>query len=159
MSVRLALPKDFPSIQAIYAEARSFMRKSGNPAQWGANHPDWSLIAEDYAQGELYVLYDAKGLYGVFALKKGEDPTYAHIAGQWLSSAPYLTIHSLASGGTHKAVFKEALAFSLTQSRHLRIDTHEKNALMRKLILANGFVSTGQCREPDGSERVCYERL
>jgi hypothetical protein len=135
------------------------MRESGNPTQWGERHPERSLLENDYAQGELYVLFDAHGLYGAFALKRGADPTYARIEGQWLSSSPYLTIHSLASGGTHKNVFQEALAFALTQSRHLRIDTHEANALMRKLILENGFVYTGRCREPDGSERLCYERL
>jgi hypothetical protein len=159
MSIRLAEAGDFPSLLRIYQEARAFMKARGNPAQWGESHPSSSFLQEDLVRGELYVLYDREGLYGAFSLNSGEDPTYLRIEGRWRSSSPYLTIHSLASDGTHKSVFKEVLAFALARSRHLRIDTHEANALMRKLILENGFVYTGRCLEPDGSERLCYERF
>ncbi len=158
MSIRLAVAGDFPSLSRIYQEARAFMKAEGNPTQWGESHPSASFLEEDLAQGELYVLYDREGLYGAFSLNSGEDPTYLHIEGRWRSSLPYLTIHSLASDGTHRQVFLEVLSFALARSKHLRIDTHEKNALMRKLIVENGFVYTGRCLEPDGSLRLCYER-
>ena len=158
MAVRLARSEDFPSLRAIYAEARLFMASQGNPTQWGKRHPPMSLLKEFYQAQELYVLENEKGPYGAFALVKGEDPAYATLRGEWLSSAPYLTIHALASNGRVKGVFSTVLTFALTQSSHLRIDTHENNALMRRRILEAGFVYVGKCS--DGPrERLCYERL
>lgn len=159
MSVRLAEEKDFAAIKEIYAKARSFMKKTGNPTQWGDSHPLWSLIEDDFAKGELYVIEREGAPHGVFALKAGIDPTYVRIEGKWLSETPYLTIHSLASDGMCHGIFQEALAFAKTKSGHLRIDTHADNAIMRKLIAASGFSYCGVCREMDGTTRLCYELI
>ena len=37
--VRKAVMDDFPVILNIYATARAFMAKTGNPTQWAGGHP------------------------------------------------------------------------------------------------------------------------
>ena len=42
--VRKAVMDDFPVILNIYATARAFMAKTGNPTQWADGHPSADLI-------------------------------------------------------------------------------------------------------------------
>lgn len=99
-------------------------------------------------------------IHGVFALIPGRDPTYDIIEdGAWLSDEEYSTIHRVAGDGRVNGVFEAALRFSLAQTPHIRIDTHEDNAVMRHLIEKNGFQRTGMIYCRDGSPRIAYERV
>ncbi len=42
--VRKAVMDDFPVILNIYATARAFMAKTGNPTQWADGHPSADLL-------------------------------------------------------------------------------------------------------------------
>lgn len=96
----------------------------------------------------------------MFALIPGRDPTYDIIEdGAWLSDEEYSTIHRVAGDGRVNGVFDAALRFSLAQTPHIRIDTHEDNAVMRHLIEKNGFQRTGMIYCRDGSPRIAYERV
>ena len=44
--VRKAVMDDFPVILNIYATARAFMAKTGNPTQWADGHPSADLLRE-----------------------------------------------------------------------------------------------------------------
>ena len=77
--IRKAKLEDLEDILNIYHYAREYMKKNGNSTQWGNIHPAQSLIEEDIKKGISYVLYDDEGLYGVFALIYGKDPTYQKI--------------------------------------------------------------------------------
>ena len=74
--IHQATPIDFNDILSMYASARRFMMEHGNPTQWGSAYPPQETILQDIKQGILFVLEDEEGLYGVFALIAGEDPTY-----------------------------------------------------------------------------------
>ena len=39
----------------IYAHAREFMAKNGNPTQWGDNYPSPELLEEDIDTNRLFV--------------------------------------------------------------------------------------------------------
>ena len=39
VSIRKARPGDIPRMQEIFAIARDFMARSGNPNQWGPDYP------------------------------------------------------------------------------------------------------------------------
>ncbi len=79
--------------------------------------------------------------------------------GSWLSDEEYSTLHRVASDGQVSGVFKAAMDFSLAQTPHIRIDTHEDNVVMRHLIEKNGFQRTGIIYCRDGSPRIAYERI
>lgn len=156
--IRQATPTDFNDILTIYASARRFMMEHGNPTQWGSAYPPQETILQDIKQGILFVLEDEEGLYGVFALIAGEDPTYQTIQdGSWASVSPYATLHRLASNQRRKGVFNECLEYARSRYHHLRIDTHEQNLIMRRLILNAGFSYRGKIKVEDGSSRLAYE--
>ena len=49
---------DFPVILNIYATARAFMAKTGNPTQWADGHPTADLLRECILAQKLVVLTD-----------------------------------------------------------------------------------------------------
>ena len=158
--VRRAEARDLTEILNIYAHARSVMAQTGNPTQWGGGFPPEEMLREDIAQGRLYALSDAEGVYGVFALIIGDDPTYAVIeGGRWRSDSPYGTLHRVAASGRVHGVLREAVAYSAGVIAHLRIDTHADNDVMQRQIKKCGFERCGVIHIADGSERIAYERL
>ena len=101
---------------------------------------------------------DEEGPYGVFAFIAGEDPSYQTIQdGCWTSESPYATLHRVASNQRRKGVFGECLEYAKSCCAHLRIDTHEQNQVMRRLILDAGFSYRGKIKVEDGSSRLAYE--
>jgi len=159
--IRKAAPEDLPALLEIYEKARAFMARTGNPRQWGSTNPPRSLLEEDIRRGVLYLHETEAGRpYATFALLPGADPTYRCIeGGAWRSDAPYCTIHRLASDGSCRGIFVRTLAFCLGVCPHLRIDTHEDNRIMRKLVTANGFQYCGVIRLANGEPRLAYERI
>ena len=156
--IRPAEMQDLPAILSVYGAARQFMQQNGNPTQWAGGYPPDSLLKEDILAGRLYVLEEAGGVHGAFALIFGNDPTYASVEnGAWLSDEPYAAIHRVAGDGAVKGVFSQCLAFCKSRCGHLRIDTHADNKVMRHLIEKSDFVCCGIIRVADGSPRVAYE--
>lgn len=157
--IRKAQIEDLPRILDIYAHARQFMAKTGNPNQWGTTHPPVQTLQEDIRQGNLYVLTAEEAIHGVFMFFLGEDPTYREIfEGSWLSDAPYGTIHRIASGGSG-GILKAAVAFCSEKCSHLRIDTHHDNRVMQSAIEKAGFQRRGIIYIADGTPRIAYERI
>ncbi|QIB70295.1 N-acetyltransferase [Aminipila butyrica] len=156
--IRQATEEDFSAILDIYQRARQFMRETGNPTQWGDNHPAKDLLEDDIHQGQLYVFLEEDDIHGVFAFILGEDSTYTNIEqGSWKSAAPYGTIHRIAASGLIKGVFDQCITYCKTQCAHLRIDTHFDNQVMQHLIVKNGFEKRGIIYVEDGSPRLAYE--
>ena len=50
---RGAVRADLPRILDIYARAREFMAKNGNPTQWGDNYPSPQHLEEDIDPNRL----------------------------------------------------------------------------------------------------------
>lgn len=155
--IRTATPKDVNKIMEIYKNAKIFMAQNGNPDQWSGDYPMVELVSDDIENGNVYVLEKNGGIYGVFAFIIGVEPTYINIKGQWKSENKYGTIHRLASNGLEKGVFKETLNFCLKKCPHIRIDTHEKNLIMRRLVENNGFSECGTIIVEDDTPRIAFE--
>ncbi len=156
--IRLAKPKELGRILEIYDSAKAYMIKTGNPTQWNGAYPDKETLLEDIRKNQLFVMEDSEKIYGCFALIGGEDPTYAVVeGGRWKSESPYGTIHRIASDGSKRAVFKECIEFARETYNHLRVDTHEDNHPMQKVILENGFTYQGIIYIEDGTPRLAYE--
>lgn len=158
-SIRNAELTDLPRLEEIYAYARSFMARTGNPNQWGTKNPPTAQLVEDIRRKELYLLEDDAGIHGVFYFAMGEDPTYQTIyEGSWLSRELYGTIHRVASDGSG-GVFASALSFCKSRTDHIRIDTHHDNQVMQRLVEKHGFSRRGIIYISDGSPRIAYEYL
>ena len=157
MPIRPAVYEDLNAIMAIYDVARQYMRKNGNHSQWINGYPSRELVTEDIHRGVCYVEDDG-GIRGVFALVLGDDPTYAYIEdGTWLDNEPYGTIHRIGSDGTRPGFLGRSLSFARSIIPNLRIDTHEANLPMRRLVEAHGFSRCGIIYVDDGSSRIAYQ--
>ena len=157
MKIRKANMEDMDRILEIYAYARRFMVKTGNPNQWAAQgYPKRGLLEADIENDWLYVMEDAGGIHGVFAFPIGEDPTYCRIDGGWLNDNLYGTIHRIAGDGTVKGIFRQCLDFCARLIDEIRIDTHADNKVMQDAILKNGFAYCGIITGSDGNPRLAY---
>ena len=117
-------------------------------------------IAAHIVARELYVLREEGEIHGVFAFILGEDPTYRVIEqGEWLSDAPYGTIHAVASDGQIHGLLSRIVAYCEQMTSHLRIDTHRDNAIMQHVILKNGFTRCGVIHIASGAERIAFEKV
>ena len=157
---RLAEMDDLPRLLEIYAAARAFMVRTGNTTQWADGRPHEAQLRQDIAKRQLYVGESNGEIHGALAFIQGEDPTYAVIEhGAWRSDAPYGTLHRVASDGFAHGMMPAAVAFCAAMQPHLRIDTHEENAPMRRQIARCGFEYCGIIHIADGSPRMAFERL
>ena len=157
--IRKAQPADWQDILDIYAAARRFMKESGNPTQWGDSFPPEDLIREDIRLGRSYVCEEADRVQAVFALIPGEDPTYQVIEGAWLNDAPYCAVHRVASRGEVRGMATRILEWALDQCGNVRIDTHDDNRPMQRVLEKNGFAKCGRIWIEDGTPRVAYQRV
>lgn len=156
-TIRLANPADLLRIQEIYKLAQQFMRDTGNPNQWGTTYPAEALLQSDIAAQRLYV-YEAQGqVLAVFYYYQGADPTYLQIDGQWLSDAPYGTIHRIAVAVPGHGIAARCFRWALTQCPNLRIDTHADNLPMQKALRKFGFTFCGIIRLANGDPRMAYQ--
>ena len=157
MKVRPALSSDLTRIMEIYAAAKAYMDRSGNPTQWNG-YPSEDLVKEDIALGRNYVCEGQHGVCGVFVFIIGEDETYAYIEqGAWRRNDTYGTIHRLAADGSEKGVFLACLDLCRSQNPYLRADTHHDNKTMQHLLTKHGFRESGIIYVDDGSPRIAYE--
>ena len=158
MNVRNANMSDLDKIMTIYRIAQEFMINNGNPTQWGLEYPARDLILSDIANNRCKVIEDESGIHAVFALFDGIDPTYVNITdGEWLNEEPYLTIHRIASDGKAHGIFVFALDYCKDLTDNIRIDTHQNNLIMQKLIERNGFIKCGIIYVGDGTPRIAYQ--
>lgn len=158
--IRKAGQEDLEEITVIYDKARAFMRAKGNSKQWRNGYPGLEALHYDIKEGRLFVLEDDFGLYGVFMLRVGEDPTYSEIRdGSWLDDGEYAVLHRVASSGRRKGVLHEVISFAYSQCSHIRVDTHEDNIPMQSALLKEGFSRRGIIVCDDGTDRIAFERI
>ena len=167
-TIRKARYEDLPEMLRIYAAARQFMRKTGNPTQWvgpdGTEKPTRETLEEDIRQGKSYVLETLSNetkpqLRAVFYYDEGLriEPTYARIEGAWRGEDRYGVVHRIASDGSLKGAGRICLRWAMEKSGHLRIDTHENNHPMQHVLEQLGFDYCGTIWLEDGDPRRAYE--
>ncbi len=157
--IRPARASDLEAMLAVYASARAFMARTGNPRQWADGHPRRELLEEDIAQGRSYVMEGEDGaVHAAFFYAPGPDPTYNLIEeGAWLDDEPYGVIHRIAGDGQLKGVLAAAVAFCRERSPHLRIDTHHDNVVMQRALEKCGFRRCGIIYLENGDPRIAYQ--
>ena len=160
MTVRRATYADLPAVLEIYAQARQYMKESGNPNQWGDTYPPACVVEEDISLGRCYVCMDGDEMAGVFCFFKGTDPTYAVIyEGDWLNDRPYGVMHRVAVAKRGRGVAQGCFDYAMEQCESLRIDTHRDNKPMQSALQKNGFVYCGIIYLANGAERLAYQKI
>lgn len=159
MEIRHANINEIEDIVDVYGIAKETMNSIGNTKQWTMGYPYKEMVLEDIKNNNLYVITSDNTICGVFTFIIGNDPTYDYIEGAWICDTLYGTIHRIASNNKVKGIFKAAIDFANSKIKHLRIDTHEDNIIMRNVILKNGFKECGIIYTREHSPRIAYERI
>lgn len=174
MNIRATTPKDIDAVMAIIEEARGTIAALGID-QWQNGSPNRAMITEDMALGQGRVVTDDDGaIIGTFALIYTGEPTYDAIyGGGWGAadkasdgSVAYIAIHRVAVSmaqrgkGVSSAIISYAEEFArILGKMSLRIDTHEGNVVMRRMLTKHGFVHRGTIYLKNGDPRVAYEKV
>jgi len=160
MEIRKTNRKDLEDILRIYDSARQFMLENGNPNQWGNIHPDENRIIMDIEYNHHFVCVDNNRLTGCFVFIKGDDPTYKKIIkGYWLDNKPYAVIHRIAVLEHGKGIGSVCIEWCINQHNNIRIDTHEDNIPMQRLLIKNGFQYCGMIYNEWGDERLAFHKV
>ena len=158
MNIRKTKIEDLNAVCEIYALARDFMRKNGNPNQWKNSYAERDVIINDIENGNSFVIEENAEIVGVFTFIIGQEPTYQIIKGQWLNDRPYGTIHRIASNGKAKSILNYCLSYCKSQTDNIRIDTHNYNFIMQHLLEKSGFIKCGIIYLQDCSPRIAYQK-
>lgn len=167
MTIRKTTAADIDGIVPILDEARRTIAALGIN-QWQDGYPNREVIEEDVRLGQSYVLVKEGCVIGTFALVTNGDPTYDVIEhGHWTTgddNRNYNAVHrvaiAVASRGSGASTAMIGFAADLTRmagKTSVRIDTHEGNRVMRRMLEKHGFVHCGTIYLANGDPRVAYE--
>ncbi len=157
MEIRKAIPAELEDICEIYAKARAFMVKTGNPRQWNRSaYPPIELIKKDIKDEKLYVCTENGKPVCAFFYTFGEnaEPLYSKFSA---TPVTYGVVHRIASDGSVKGVGRFCLSWAIEKSGKLMIDTHPDNKVMQGLLSSLGFTYIGDINIPDDDDiRLVY---
>jgi hypothetical protein len=159
MEIRNSNKSDLEGIFKIYESARQYMIENGNPDQWINGYPDDKLILKDIENNHHFVCIDKNRLLACFAYIEGDDPTYNKIVkGKWLDNNPYAAIHRIAVLEQGKGIGSICIDWCFKKHNNIRVDTHEANISMRRLLDKNGFQYCGVILNSWGDERRAFQK-
>ena len=163
MKIRHTTAADLDAVLQIYAEARDFMSASGNPTQWKDWYPPREIIEHDIEVGTGHVCVDDEdNILAVFYFNIERDETYETIEdGEWLDgepTAPCGVVHRIASRAKGAGTF--CIEWCFEQCGNLKIDTHEDNKPMQRVLEKLGFTYCGIIWVLDHTEpRIAFQRI
>lgn len=167
MTIRKTTAADIDEIVPILEEARRTIAALGIN-QWQDGYPNRESIEDDLARDRSYVLVSAGQVIGTFALIPDGEPLYDVIEnGHWTTgddSRNYNAVHrvaiAVASRGSGASTQMIEFVRDVTRQAgkaSVRIDTHEGNRVMRRMLEKHGFVHCGTIYLANGDPRVAYE--
>ena len=168
MEIRKCTSADIPALMEIFEEARRTIAALGIN-QWQNGYPNEAVVSEDMARGRSYAVTRDGNIIGTFALIEDGEPTYGKIYdGHWKSgdgNQNYIAIHRVAiavasrGSGASGGIIEYAARRARELGREcLRIDTHEGNVVMRRMLEKQGFEYCGIIFLESGDARVAYEK-
>lgn len=166
MQFRRAVEADIYSIMHIISQAQAYFKEHGID-QWQNNYPSLEIIKNDIDNENGYVLSKDNGIVGTVAVSFDGEKTYEHIyKGEWLTSGEYAVIHRIAVDNNYKGlgisseIIRNIEEICLGKGVHsIRVDTHEENIPMQKLLEGNGFAYCGIIYLDDKSKRIAFEKI
>ena len=170
MEIRKTTTADEEALEALFCEARATIAQLGID-QWQNGYPNPEVLSVDMEKEQSYVVTAEKKVVATFAMLTEGEPTYDVIfGGAWRISdaarTDYIALHRVAIAvacrgqgiSTQIIRYAEACARALDR-RSIRIDTHEGNLPMRRMLEKHGFTHCGTILLENGDPRVAYEYL
>jgi len=165
MEFRKTTAAGLGSVMKIIRQAQEYLKRQGID-QWQNNYPSPETIMEDIRKGCSYVLLENHSILGTAAVVFDGDRNYDFIEGKWLSDGPYAAVHRIAVQEDRKGSGLASVIIGYieqmcqdTGAQSIRVDTHEKNLSMQRLLIKNGFQACGIIYLQDGARRLAYEKL
>ncbi|MGT2649357.1 N-acetyltransferase family protein [Streptococcus troglodytae] len=164
MEIRQAFPNEVEAVMAVLNSAKQFLAESGSSQWQGENgYPNEDDVFDDILQGQAYVAVVDGQIVAYAAVLDSQEPAYAKIYdGKWQhNNYRYITIHRLAvlrdfAGQGIAQTFLQGLIEGQA-GPDFRIDTHEKNKVMRHIVEKLGFVYCGKVF--NRGERLAYQKI
>lgn len=165
MIFRKSTEKDLKNIMKIINGAKEFL-KENKVDQWQSGYPNEEVILLDIEKGDSYVLEYDGIILGTTALSFDGEETYDEIyEGDWLSFGEYGVIHRIAVDrntkikGLGTEIIKRCEEICLSKGiKNIKIDTHEDNLTMQKLLEKNNFKYCGVIYLEGDIKRVAFEK-
>ena len=169
MEIRKTTAADLDAVMEILNEARRTIAALGIN-QWQDGYPTPDVILDDIAKSRSRVMTKDGEIIGTFAILDDGEPTYDRIYdGHWTTgddNRNYIAVHRVAISVKSRGsgASGELVKYACDTARDLgmdsvRIDTHEGNVVMRRMLEKNGFVHCGTIYLMNGDARVAYEKL
>ena len=166
MEIRVAKIEDLESIMQIISEAKQNLKEQG-VNQWQRNYPNHNVIELDIKNKNCYVLEENGQVAASFSITFDGDEDYERIYnGSWSSQADFAVVHRVAVGKNYqrRGFASKVLQYAeeLSRSRninYLKIDTHQDNIPMRRVLIKNCFCLCGLIDIADGSSRIVYDKI
>lgn len=154
-----------PDIMKIIGEAQSFLKSMGID-QWQDNYPDQSVIMNDIAANEGFIITHQTEIIAYAMISFRNEPSYETIYdGKWVNNEPYAVLHRMAvsekfrNQGVAKLILNELEIMSLKKNLlNIRVDTHIENLPMRKLLTKNGYQYCGTIYLCNGNKRIAFQK-
>lgn len=161
---RKAQPNELPQIWAIIQHAIA-RRKADGSEQWQDGYPNPDVLRHDIENGAGYVLAEGETLAGYCAIIINDEPAYATIQGEWLTSGDFVVFHRVAISNSHlgkglaKQLLKHIEGFALKNDiRSIKADTNYDNTAMLRIFETMGYIYCGEVYLR-GCPRRAYEKV
>ena len=166
MKFRKSGIKDISNIIKIINQAQEYFKLQGID-QWQNGYPNQETIENDIKNDESYVLEKGGDVIATTMISFNGESTYNSIQGNWISNNDkYATIHRLAVDNSYKGngisskIIKHIETYCLNKGiKSIRVDTHEDNISMQRLLEKNNFKYCGVIYLEDNSKRIAFEKL
>lgn len=160
MEVKKTVIEDLDSVMSSIDIARQLMRDSGNTTQWTNGYPSRELMSESINAGHNFLIFKDDEVVASFDFIIGEDPNYLVIeGGKWLNDAPYGVVHRLASNGKARGIAQFCFEWCFSQFPNIRVDTHEDNIPMQKVLSKLNYEKCGVIFVSDGTPRLAFQKI
>lgn len=168
MQIVKSKEKDLSNIMEIIQHAQNYLADL-NIDQWQNGYPNEERILQDIAQNEAYLLKDKNDRAMATAMfTTTTESTYTKIEGEWITdeNTKYGVIHRMAVHNNFRKTGAARFLFNYFENQLLeqgiytmRIDTHEDNLGMQKLLQRNGYLYCGVIYLEDGAKRLAFEKI
>ncbi|ASW43252.1 GNAT family N-acetyltransferase [Clostridium isatidis] len=165
MKLRKSKEKDIKDIMEIIKEAQAYLKEM-KIDQWQNGYPNEEVIRKDILNGYSYVLTDKDKVIATVALSFDGEPTYNEIyEGSWLTDNEYAVIHRIAVTKEMKGKNIASIILKRIEEickerfiKSIKIDTHEDNLSMQRLLKKNNFKYCGVIYLEGKVKRIAFEK-
>lgn len=166
MKLRKSVNEDINNIMQIIDKAKEALKEQGID-QWQNGYPNADVIRNDILNNDSYVFIKNNEIVATSAVSFDGEKTYDKIYdGSWISNDEFAVIHRIAISNKYKGtgiaseIIKMIENICLDKNVHsIKVDTHEFNMPMQKLLKKNDFKYCGVIYLEDKSKRVAFEKI